>query len=526
MRASVRRWRPIRGDGDDVGRKGTAERRVLAPVQVALATLAVCCIARGGAPESPNAAVLWNRAALEGVRGSHMGAPMVSRALAIVHTCMYDAWAAYDERAIGTELKRALRRPPAERTLANKKQAVSYAAYRALVDVMPAGTARVYARQLRDLGYDPTNQSTDITTPAGIGNVACAAVLEFRHHDGANQLGDLAPGPYSDWTGYAPANAANNLAAARVANPNRWQPLVYVNADGDLVSQRFLAAQWSSVIPFALSRGDELRSSRPFPGPAVFGTVEYSLQAEELVAISAGLTDRQKAIAEYWKDGPNSEQPAGHRALLAQFVSQRDNHDLDLDVKMFFALTNAMFDAGIAAWDMKRTFDSVRPITAIPLLFRGRTIRAWGGPGKGTVQMDGANWRPYQPGADPTPAFPEYVSGHSTYSAAAARILTLFTGSSHFGASATVAAGSSKIEPEAPAEAVVLRWESFSDAADEAGISRRYGGIHFRSADLAGRELGRAAAREVWSKAIAYFDGTGKTVVEDGRQMIWSRSSR
>ena len=68
---------------------------------------------------------------------------MVSRALAIVHTCIYDAWAAYDERAIGTELKGALRRPPAERTLANKEEAISYAAYRALVDVMPAGSGSV-----------------------------------------------------------------------------------------------------------------------------------------------------------------------------------------------------------------------------------------------------------------------------------------------------------------------------------------------------------------------------------------------
>jgi hypothetical protein len=66
------------------------------------------------------------------------------------------------------------------------------------------------------------------------------------------------------------------------------------------------------------------------------------------------------------------------------------NDTLDDDVKMFFALSNAIFDAGIAAWDMKRAYDSVRPITAIPLLFKDKRIRAWGGPGKGTVEIDGS----------------------------------------------------------------------------------------------------------------------------------------
>ena len=227
-----------------------------------------------------------------------------------------------------------------------------------------------------------------------------------------------------------------------------------------------------------------------------------------MIAISAGLTDQQKMIAEYWLDGPNSEQPPGHWALFAQYVSQRDHHTLDDDVKMFFVLSNAIFDAGIAAWDAKREYDSVRPITAITFLFRGKTIRAWGGPGKGTVEMDGLQWIPYQPRTFPTPPFPDYVSGHSTYSAAAARILELWTGSDRFGDSVTLPAGSSKIERGiTPAHPVTLSWETFTDAANEAGMSRRYGGIHFRAADLAGRLLGRMVAFEAWKKAQSYFDG-------------------
>src|ERR1700722_8282145 len=154
----------------------------------------------------PNVAVEWNTAALQGVRDAKLGAPVVARALAIVHTCMYDAWAAYDEHAVGTQLGGALRRPAHERTFANKEQAISFAAYRALVDVLPVDTNSVYTPLMKQLGYDPSDDSTDIETPTGIGNVACAAVLEYRHHDKSNQLGDLAQGAYSDWTGYAPVN--------------------------------------------------------------------------------------------------------------------------------------------------------------------------------------------------------------------------------------------------------------------------------------------------------------------------------
>jgi hypothetical protein len=77
---------------------------------------------------SANVAETWNSATLQGIRDAKLGAPVVARALAIAHTCMYDAWAAYDERAIGTQLGGALRRPASERTLANKEQAISYAA--------------------------------------------------------------------------------------------------------------------------------------------------------------------------------------------------------------------------------------------------------------------------------------------------------------------------------------------------------------------------------------------------------------
>lgn len=482
--------------------------------RLCLIGILIATLPSDGNAQSRNVVLDWNNAALQGIRDARLGTPMVARALAIVHTCMYDAWAAYDDRAVGTQLADALRRPASEGTLANKQKAISFAANRALTDVLPVDTKSVYRPLMKQLGYDPNDISTDIETAAGIGNVACAAVLEFRHHDRSNQLGDLAQGEYSDWTEYKAISKPTPVPVRTPASdPNHWQPLVYVSSMGEFMAQRFAGAQWSLVTPFALSGGDELRLLASSPGPALYGSTEYQTQAEELIGISAGLTDRQKMIAEYWSDGPRSEQPPGHWSLLAQWISARDDHTLDDDVKMFFVLSNAVLDAGIAAWDMKRAYDSVRPVTAIPFLFVGKKIRAWGGPGKGTVEMDGSHWIPYQPASFPTPPFPDYVSGHSTYSAAAASVLTAWTGSDRFGYSVTLPKGSSKIEPAVtPTRPVTLTWDTFTDAADEAGMSRRYGGIHFERADLAGRELGRQVASKVWAKTQTYFDGTATPV--------------
>ncbi len=133
---------------------------------------------------------------------------------------------------------------------------------------------------------------------------------------------------------------------------------------------------------------------------------------------------------------------------------------------------------------------------------------AWSGPYRGSGLIDGTTWLPYQPSTFPTPPFPEYSSGHSNFSAAGAEILRLFTRRDIFGASVQIAAGSSNVEPGAvPARPLALSWATFSEAADQAGLSRRYGGIHFEQGDLDARLTGRLAARRAWAKAQAYFQG-------------------
>jgi hypothetical protein len=122
--------------------------------------------------------------------------------------------------------------------------------------------------------------------------------------------------------------------------------------------------------------------------------------------------------------------------------------------------------------------------------------------------MDGKDWLPYQPTTFPTPPFPEFISGHSSFSAAAARVLELFTGSDRFGDCVTFAPASSAVEPGiTPAAPVTLKWDTFLAAANEAGISRRYGGIHFKAADLTGRAVGRVVGSQTWEKAEDLWEG-------------------
>lgn len=436
---------------------------------------------------------MWDEAVQQAVRNTNPGPTIASRAYAMLHTAMFDAWAAYDETAIATQLGDDLQRPGRENTIFNKSEAMSYAAYRTLADLFPT-EVDLFNDLMNQLGYDPTDTSTDPNSARGIGNLSAIALLDFRHNDGSNQLNE-----YDDLTGYQPVNTADT-----VNDLNHWQPLRQPLDDPNGTVQEFLTPQWGEVTPFSLTSGDQFRPEAP---PAV-GTPEFEERVREILDISANLTDEQKIIAEFWEDGAGTSFPPGTWMTFGQLVSDRDTHTLDEDVKMFFALGNAVFDAGIAAWDAKTYYDYVRPITAIRELYAGQQVEAWGGPGEGTQLIDGSEWQPYQRTATPTPPFAEYVSGHSTFSAAAAEILKLFTGSDEFGESVTIAAGDSVIEPGVgPSTDITLTWPTFSAAADESGISRLYGGIHFRDGDLNGRTLGREVGSTVWETAQFYIEG-------------------
>ena len=483
-------------------------------------TISQCVFAVNGVKPTDNIVLQWNSATLEAIRITHPGPPIVARMLAVVNTCTFDAWAAFDAKARGTRFGTKLKANRALRKKAAKEEAIAYAAYRANLDLFPGADEHAYfAALMLEQGFDPENDSTDKNTAAGIGNRACAAVLEFRHSDGSNQLGDTNAGaPYSDYTGYKPVNTPDDIV-----NPNRWQPLRVSDGHGGFVVQKFIAPHWGLVEPFGI--GDwykevikpvrkDFKKRNGRVGPATVDQPEYKLQADEVISYSATLVDQQKVIAEYWADGPSSELPPGHWNLFARFVSLRDGNSIDDDVKMNFAMANTVFDTSIAIWGAKVRFDSVRPVTAIHYLYAGEEINAWAGPGLGTAPIMGEHWQPYQATVVVSPPFGEYPSGHSAFSSSAAEILKRYTGSDVFGATGHFAPDSSFVEPNVPAADLFLSYATFSDASDEAGISRRYGGIHFLDGDLEARVMGRRVAERVWPVIQYHF---GAKSVKKGR---------
>ncbi|MFP2924834.1 vanadium-dependent haloperoxidase [Pyxidicoccus sp. 3LG] len=496
---------------------------LLSSCLIALLFIAPSVRAEEARPHTPSAAYQWLDIALEvtarevDTRGARP--TVLSRTLAIALTAMYDAWAAYDDKAVGTRLGGSLRRPRAERTQANREKAIAYATYRALVFVHPSD--RVFIEdQMRRLGYDPADTSTDPSTPQGVGNLAASAVIEYRRQDGANQLGDE-PGssgaPYSDYTGYVPVNPPD-----RIIDPDRWQPIPFDDGQGGTVTPGFLTPHWYLVAPFALDSSSQFR---PPPPPKV-GSRQLLREVNEVIEFNATLTPAEKALVEFMRDGPRSTGQSGHWLRFAQSVSRRDRNSLERDVKLFFSVANVTMDAFIACWESKRYYDSSRPWTLVRHYRAGRELWGWVGPGQGVDRIPAEEWHPYSPRTFVTPPFPGYVSGHSTVSAAAARVLELFTGSDAFGEVEVWRAGE-LTEPRFPCRiiqqragrpsndterdcVVRLRLRTFSQTAEMAGISRIMGGYHIQADNVEGLELGRKVANFTWPRMRAYFDGTAQ----------------
>lgn len=426
---------------------------------------------------------------------------IVSRTLAIWATAMYDAWAAYDDKAVGTRLGGKLRRPPAERTLANKKSAVSYASYRALVFVYPESEDWL-AGEMKKLGYDPAVESNDPTKPEGVGRLAADAVIEYRRQDGANQFGNEIGGngeAYADYTHYQPVNPPD-----KIIDPDRWQPITFTLADGSRVTPGFLTPHWYRVKPFVIERCDQFR-----PGPPPKTTTDNEAlknEADQALAYNIHLTHEQKAVVEFMRDGPRSTGQSGHWLRFAQDVSRRDHHDLDRDVKLYFAIASVAADAFISCWETKRVYDSSRPWTLIHYYYQGQKIKGWAGVEGGVKEMPAEEWHPYSPMSFITPPFPGYTSGHATVSGACSKTLELFTGTDEYGFAEK--RRHCELTESSPGELVTLDLPTWSATAEMAAVSRAFGGYHIPIDNHVGLKVGREIAVWSWPKIQEYFNGT------------------
>jgi hypothetical protein len=417
-----------------------------------------------------------------------------ARFLAIYHLALYDAWTAYDPVAVGVISGTTLKGQGGLNNDANKREAISHAAYTMLRVLAPQRKRALTARMLA-LGYDPNAD----TAPARVGRRAAGAVISARREDGANE-----PGGFADTTGYEPQ---------KPGAPEAWQPIEFFGK-----RQLPMTPHWGRVLPFALIRADQFRPISP-PAP---GTTEWSGQIDTLIRTSGALTDMQKAAAEFWAEWGSS--PAPHLIELTKFVSNSNDLRLDEDVKLFFAVSSAILDASIATWDAKYAHDYVRPITAIRALgdtaikaWRPRslpTVLAYSTPPTGESAVNSpilpagigeiraADWQPYLP----TPAFPAYVSGHSALSAAWARVMELATGRPDLNFRKTVK--HLYVEERELAQPVTLDYPTFASAAEASGISRIWAGIHWPADNEQGQRLGRQVGENAWQRTQQFMLGT------------------
>jgi hypothetical protein len=462
-----------------------------------------------GAPASETASLAYRlldvcqEAAANDVDKNGARPTILSRQMAIWATSVYDAWAAYDENAVGTRLGDTLRRPKKERTLDNKKKAVAYASHHALLFVYPESKGFLEGA-MKELGYDPAVVSKDSKKPEGIGYLAAQAVIDYRRHDGSNQLGDeqgSAGKPYSDYTYYRPVNPPD-----KIIDPDRWQPIEFTLADGKKITPGFLTPHWYRVKPFALESSAQFR---PGPPPLFSSNPEeLKKETDQVLKYNAELTNEQKAVVEFMRDGPRSTGQSGHWLRFAQDVSRRDHHDLDKDVQLYFAVANAAFDAFISCWETKRYYDSSRPWTLIRYFYKGKKITGWAGPDGGTKEMNGEEWHPYSPQSFVTPPFPGYTSGHATVSAACARVIQLFTGSEKYGF--IERRKHCELTEKSGGEMMTLDLPTWDATAEMAALSRAMGGYHIPIDNNVGLDVGRKVAMYSWPKYQEYFNGTAK----------------
>ncbi|MEQ9230182.1 MAG: ASPIC/UnbV domain-containing protein, partial [Cyclobacteriaceae bacterium] len=328
------------------------------------------------------------------------------------------------------------------------------------------------------------------------------------------------------------------------------------------ISEEEYPTTFEEYISFYPSDGTEMGTGYPF-NPIL--NVPYESQL-----VPRG--DYTRVLAEFWADGPDSETPPGHWFSILNYVTDHPAFNrefmgsgeklelLEWDVKSYVTLGGAMHDAAIAAWGIKGYYDYIRPISALryvaglgqstdeelpnyhvdgielidgfiemvgegdPLLGESQAnlnkikLRAWKGPDyidnpesdmAGVDWILAENWWPYQRPSFVTPPFAGYISGHSTFSRAAAEVMTLLTGSEYFpGGLGEFNASKNEflVFEEGPSTDVALQWAKYKDASDQCSLSRIWGGIHPPADDIPGRLIGKVVGHEAFEHALKFFE--------------------
>jgi len=399
-------------------------------------------VAFGFAPRTRADPVLeWNALALDCIRVDNSSPTLSTRNLALLHTAVYDAVNSITRthQPYGFQLDA----PPG----ASVEAAAVGAAYEVMLNLYPP--LEFWADDLFLSWFSTVAHDRALTNGLAIGRDVALLVLDRRSADGA-----------STEVTYLPSTA-----------PGQWQrtPPAF---------RPPLAPHWRYVDLFCLP---ELESYVPGPPPAL-DSAEYAAALNEVKAIggknSVVRTPEQSEIAVFWSDFSYTAMPPGHWFEIAATVALDRNNTLAENARMFALLSLAQADAAIVCWEAKYRYNLWRPITAI------RLADADGNP---ATEPDAA-WDHFLA----APPFPAYTSGHSTFSKASAQVLTEF-----YGTDAVAFTATSDSLP-----GVTRTFQSLAACADEIGLSRIYGGIHYPFDNRAGKACGAKIGSYVFANYL------------------------
>lgn len=395
----------------------------------------------------------WNNVTLDVIREEPLTPPVAERTLAIVHVAIFDAVNGVDRLY---EPYLVTHKAPRG---ASAEAAAAGAAFTALVKLYPDRGLELVWELLESLDQVPNGPGKwkGLAWGARVGR----KIYRARRNDG-----------WDSEVEYTPSGEFG-----------RWQP----TPPGFLPA---LLPQWGLVTPWTMLSADQFR---PEAAPAV-GSPEFAIDYNEVKDLgevdSPTRTADQTEIAYFWEDGGGSVTPGGHWMVIAQGLADELDTDLVENARLFALLALTQADAAIVAWDAKFHYDYCRPVTNIRL----------------EADLDGNPDTVGDPdwlSELPTPPFPTYTSGHSTFSGSSARILERFLGTDDYSF-----CGQSPDPERWPDHlpGVERCWESFSEAAEEAGQSRVYGGIHWQFDNTAGLTSGRALADHVFENFLTPRD--------------------
>jgi hypothetical protein len=419
------------------------------PLVLSLALLATPAQVPGSSAPRPRAEVLlpesagaddvvlrWNEAALEAIKAAKTPPPFAARYLAILHVSMVDAITGVRHTCKPFEVE--VKAQPGT----SVEAAAAAAAHRVLTELYPERTRRFDALLERSLA--PLGEGDHVTRGLTLGRYVAKEVLVWRADDGADRQVRFTP----------------------KRGPGEWAP-----TPPDFTGP--LAPHWPTLACFALRRGYQFRAD----GPPKLTDKAYTEALDEVKRLggknSTGRTADQTEIALFWADGEGTVTPPGHWNRIAQGVARDRGRSLEENARLFALLNVALADVGIACWDCKFHFHFWRPIQGI------RQADADGNPDTSPDR----EWEPLLV----TPPFPSYTSGHSSFSGAAATILAAVF-------------GTDTVRFETTSDAlpgVTRRFAGFWAAAEEAGKSRIYGGIHWQFDNADGLAGGKKVAEHV-----------------------------